>query len=669
MELLRDRSAEFEAAGVRPLGISRDSPWTHIAWMQALDLDFPLLSDWNGEAVRGLRRRPGAPRHARRRRAGRVPDRPGREGTRGVELRGTTSCRTSTSCWRPPGLCSASPAALYLAAAAASRPSRRSSTPGRASWRAGAPGHGEAAPGDHLQTGYRLWLAGHQLEHGQPAVGRPVHVPARGGAAGERGLVAVRPALLAARAGARPRARVERLHAALPVRARACSRLLWLRALGLSRVAAAAGGLAFEIAPYRRRAEPRAPARADLAAPPARALGVRAGPREPASSAGGGRSRAALVSIPLSGQVHLALGAIPFYLLYAICRTRGGASWLEAGIGAAAAVLAGVLIRLTVISGSIDAGRPVAQRGARLLGDRPRPRLAPRPPRRGGVRLPRLADAARRPRRPRRPRAPAGPRLAAVLGLGALVPVLLALGTHFPLYSPLWHALPPFRYPRVPERLMPIACLALAALAAFAIDAGLRRPAARHLPRVALAVASPSCCSPTCTSARSTRRRPTARTAPTPPSRRAPAGRLLELPVFPPDIHYGSVYLYYDQRVRRERPAGYSTTAPRAPTRSRGRSSRSAAATGRPAPATGWTTSASRRSPSTAASTPTPASATRPGSPGAGSAHGWRPLATGGPVTAFVRGRADCLAAVPEPPRARRSSARAGTGPTRAGAR
>ena len=54
MELLRDRSAEFEAAGVRPLGISRDSPWTHIAWMQALDLNFGLLSDWNAEAVRGF---------------------------------------------------------------------------------------------------------------------------------------------------------------------------------------------------------------------------------------------------------------------------------------------------------------------------------------------------------------------------------------------------------------------------------------------------------------------------------------------------------------------------------------------------------------------------------------------------------------------------------------
>ena len=55
MELLRDRSAEFEAAGVRPLGISRDSPWTHIAWSQALDLNFALLSDWNGDATHGFR--------------------------------------------------------------------------------------------------------------------------------------------------------------------------------------------------------------------------------------------------------------------------------------------------------------------------------------------------------------------------------------------------------------------------------------------------------------------------------------------------------------------------------------------------------------------------------------------------------------------------------------
>jgi len=54
VELLRDRSAEFEQAGVQKFGVSRDSPWTHIAWTQALDLNFPLLSDWNAEAVNGF---------------------------------------------------------------------------------------------------------------------------------------------------------------------------------------------------------------------------------------------------------------------------------------------------------------------------------------------------------------------------------------------------------------------------------------------------------------------------------------------------------------------------------------------------------------------------------------------------------------------------------------
>ena len=43
--------AEFDEAGVQPVGISRDSPWTHIAWTQALDLNFGLLSDFNADAV------------------------------------------------------------------------------------------------------------------------------------------------------------------------------------------------------------------------------------------------------------------------------------------------------------------------------------------------------------------------------------------------------------------------------------------------------------------------------------------------------------------------------------------------------------------------------------------------------------------------------------------
>ena len=54
MELLRDRSQQFREAGVRPFGISGDSEWTHIAWAQTLDLNFPLLSDWNAEAVRAF---------------------------------------------------------------------------------------------------------------------------------------------------------------------------------------------------------------------------------------------------------------------------------------------------------------------------------------------------------------------------------------------------------------------------------------------------------------------------------------------------------------------------------------------------------------------------------------------------------------------------------------
>ena len=54
MELLRDRSEELRAAGAQPYAISRDSPYTHVAWTQALDLNFPLLSDWNAEATKGF---------------------------------------------------------------------------------------------------------------------------------------------------------------------------------------------------------------------------------------------------------------------------------------------------------------------------------------------------------------------------------------------------------------------------------------------------------------------------------------------------------------------------------------------------------------------------------------------------------------------------------------
>ena len=50
--LLRDRSVELQEAGVRPYGVSRDSHYSHRAWKQALGVDVPLISDWNGDLVR-----------------------------------------------------------------------------------------------------------------------------------------------------------------------------------------------------------------------------------------------------------------------------------------------------------------------------------------------------------------------------------------------------------------------------------------------------------------------------------------------------------------------------------------------------------------------------------------------------------------------------------------
>ena len=39
---------------MRPLAISRDSPWSHRAWSQTLGVAVPLISDWNGEAARAF---------------------------------------------------------------------------------------------------------------------------------------------------------------------------------------------------------------------------------------------------------------------------------------------------------------------------------------------------------------------------------------------------------------------------------------------------------------------------------------------------------------------------------------------------------------------------------------------------------------------------------------
>jgi len=325
----------------------------------------------------------------------------------------------------------------------------------------GAPGHGEASPGDHLQTGYRLWLAGHQLEHGQqpwldPYSFRPEAEQANP-AWWPYGLPywplvrALGPVL------------AWNVFTLLCLFAAGLLSFLWLRALAFSPLAAAAGGLVFEIEPYRI-----AQSRGHLLGPISvmLPLALWAFERARHSNHQGWwwASRLAIVSIPLSGQVHLALGAIPFYLAYALCRTRERRAVIEASVGTVAAVLAGLLIKLTVIDGSIDSGgrslREVnvySATGLDLLTRHVRGNaeafvflgwLTPLLALAGLALLLRARRFA----------------LAALLAAALVVPVVIALGTRLPTYRLARHVVPHLKVARVPERLLPIACLALAAL-------------------------------------------------------------------------------------------------------------------------------------------------------------------------------------------------------------
>ena len=97
---------------MQPYAISRDSPWTHVAWMQALDLDFPLLSDWNAEATRGF----GVAFDFRGLKTSPSGRRSSSTATASSAAPGPTtrrSCPTSTSCSRRRGPCSRPADRLY----------------------------------------------------------------------------------------------------------------------------------------------------------------------------------------------------------------------------------------------------------------------------------------------------------------------------------------------------------------------------------------------------------------------------------------------------------------------------------------------------------------------------------------------------------------------------
>ncbi len=179
----------------------------------------------------------------------------------------------------------------------------------------------------------------------------------------------------------------------------------WLRELQLPPPAAAVGGLAFAIAPYR------------LAQSGTHLLGwiavllplalfayerSRRAERGRAAHLWGALAAAAVVTIPLSGQVHLALGAVPFLAVYVAIRAAPvAASWAAAGL--VGAVGAGLAIHLAIVRDSAESeGRSLQEVGeysAGLLG--PGEPLATHAAR--AVRLPRVAPAPPGDRRRCRP--------------------------------------------------------------------------------------------------------------------------------------------------------------------------------------------------------------------------------------------------------------------------
>jgi hypothetical protein len=409
---------------------------------------------------------------------------------------------------------------------------------------------GEAAAGDHLQAEYHLWLVGHQLEHGRapwrdPYTFRPESPPRANFGGWPFGLPFwPLSALFGPVVG-------WNLFVLLTYLAAGGFAYLWLRELGLPRGAALVGGLVFALAPYRV-AQSTGHLRGPISALLPLALWAfersRRGSRWWLAAAG-----AALASIPFS-DVHLALGAIPFFAVYAVCRGRDAQVLAGAALGTLAAVGAALLVGHFAVSDSIGSGgrtlREVSHYSADGLD------FVTRHPRHGlesfvflGWLTPLLALAGLvlllRARRFA---------LALVLALGALVPILLAFGTNLPLYSAVWHHFPPLRYPRVPERLMPVACLALAGLAAFSV-ARLRWTLAAVIAVVVIAADLHVRVYDAAAADEGNRAYAVLRSQ--------PPGRLLEVPVFHPNVHLGSVYPYYDQGAQRERPGGYSTIAPK----------------------------------------------------------------------------------------------------------
>ena len=339
----------------------------------------------------------------------------------------------------------------------------------------GAPGYGEAASGDHLQTTYRFWLVGHQLERGEQPRGSTRTASSRSWSR--------RPSSAAGPTGSRS-------GRSTPSSARSSRGTCFCSRSPSPRASSPTSGCGSSI--FLRR--------------PPRSAAWRSSSRRT------GCSRAAATcsaGSPCSS------------------RSRSGPTSARAGLRPAARHICGARSRRRPSSRSRSPASSTSPSACsrsspptRRSASRGRPRSGPGeerwpPPPRGWSRR-RSSSPARRSRRggasPRSPTTRPSPLdvlsrwrlhgperfvylgwllpvlavvglvllarrrrgLAILLGLAALLPALLALGTNLPLYETLRDVFPPLRYPRVPGRFLPLANLALAALAAVAVGGGSR---------------------------------------------------------------------------------------------------------------------------------------------------------------------------------------------------
>jgi hypothetical protein len=415
---------------------------------------------------------------------------------------------------------------------------------------------GEPPAGDHLQSVYRFWLVGHQLQHGRapwkdPYSFQPIVDPQTVLGGWPFGflfwplnalfgpVVAWNLMLLGT------------------VIAAGLLTYAWLRTLALPMLPAAAGGLAFALAPYRlEQSAGHLLGWVALFIPLALLSIERARVAETRRAANlwGAFVAVAVVSIVLAGQLHLALGVIPFVLAYAALRfERASFTWTAAGALVAAGL--GLAVRYTLIADSREEqGRSVGEvrhysaEWTDFLNRWHAPRseefvyfgwLVP------ALALVGLVYLGRSRRG-----------LAVLLGAAVLVPVLLALGTNLPGYASAWRRFPPLHFTRVPERLLPIAVLALAALLAFAVAEVAAGRALVVVVAIVL-VALDLIVQPLSAAAADPDNKGYQALASSPP------GRVLQLPLFEPGVHYGSVYDYYQLQSARQQPGGYDTLAPK----------------------------------------------------------------------------------------------------------